>query len=46
MFYLFWRNYFDILGGYIIYEVRYNDNFEEIEVKRKNYVCVLIENFV
>lgn len=45
MLYLPWRNYSDILGGYITYEARYNDNSEEIEVKRKNYVCALTENF-
>lgn len=44
MLYLPWRNYSDILGGYITYEARYNDNSEEIEVKRKNYVCALTEN--
>lgn len=44
MLYLTWRNYSDILGGYITYEARYNDNSEEIEVKRKNYVCALTEN--
>lgn len=39
-----WRNYCDILGGYITYEARYNDNSEEIEVRRKNYMCALTEN--
>lgn len=40
MLYLLWRNYSDILGGYITYEARYDDNSEEIEVKRK-IMCVL-----
>lgn len=40
MLYLPWRNYSDILGGCITYEARYNDNCEEIEVKRK-IMCVL-----
>lgn len=44
MLYLPWRNYSDILGGYITYEARYNDNSEEIEVNRKKYVCALTEN--
>lgn len=41
MLYLPWRNYSDILGGCITYEARYNDNSEEIEVKRKKIMCVL-----
>lgn len=44
MLYLPWRNYSDILGGYITYEARHNDNCEEIEDKRKYYVCALTEN--
>lgn len=35
MLYIPWRNYADILGGYITFEARYLDYKEEIENQRK-----------
>lgn len=44
MLYLPWRNYSEILGDYLTYEARYNDFREEIEIKKKRYVCEYTEN--